>query len=216
MERIISIAIGYLLGMIQTGYIYGKINHIDIRQYGSGNAGTTNALRTLGWKAGVITFVGDCFKCILAVIVVRMIFKSSHIVSLDLLCLYAGFGAVLGHNFPFYLKFKGGKGIAATAGILLAVKPWMAIIPIIVFIIIVICTKYVSVGSIALVILFFIEMVLCGQFGRLQGTQAELYEIYVISAILMILAIYKHKANIRRLLNGTENKLNLKKNDKCS
>ena len=107
MERLLCVVIGYLLGLIQTGYIYGKINKIDIRKHGSGNAGTTNALRTLGWKAGVITFIGDCLKCVLAVTLVRLLFsQNSHV---ELYAMYTGLGAVLGHNFPFYLNFKGGK-----------------------------------------------------------------------------------------------------------
>ena len=116
MERLICIVIGYLFGLVQTGYIYGKIKHIDIRKHGSGNAGATNALRTLGWKAGTITFLGDCLKCVLAVIFVRVIFSQSAYV--ELLAMYSGLGAVLGHNFPFYLNFKGGKGMASTAGLI--------------------------------------------------------------------------------------------------
>jgi len=114
MERLICVVIGYLFGLFQTGYFYGKLKHIDIRQHGSGNAGTTNALRTLGWTAGAITFLGDCLKCVAAVAVVYWLYGSTHD-NISLLAMYAGMGAVLGHNFPFYLKFKGGKGIAATA-----------------------------------------------------------------------------------------------------
>ncbi len=124
-ERIICLAIGYVFGMIQTGYFYGKMRKIDIRDHGSGNAGTTNTLRTLGWKAGAITFLGDCFKCIAAVVVARAIFAGSSMPGL-LLGMYAGMGAVLGHNYPCYLGFKGGKGIACMAGVIItqvSVKP---------------------------------------------------------------------------------------------
>ena len=107
MERIICILIGYVFGLFQTGYFYGMTKHVDIRKHGSGNAGTTNALRTLGWTAGVITFIGDCLKCVLAVVVVHLLFGQNE--NIALLSMYAGMGAVLGHNFPFYLKFKGGK-----------------------------------------------------------------------------------------------------------
>ncbi|MBD9156739.1 MAG: glycerol-3-phosphate acyltransferase, partial [Lachnospiraceae bacterium] len=93
MIRLACVAIGYVFGLFQTGYIYGELKGTDIRQHGSGNAGATNALRTLGWKAGLITLLGDCFKCVFAV----------------LLGMYAALGVILGHNFPFYLKFKGGK-----------------------------------------------------------------------------------------------------------
>lgn len=120
MERIVCILIGYIFGLFQTGYLYGRMNHVDIRKMGSGNAGSTNALRTLGVKAGVCTFLGDSFKCIFAVLAVRLIFGGNYGEILPLLSIYAGLGAVLGHNFPFYLGFKGGKGIAAMAGLLAA------------------------------------------------------------------------------------------------
>ena len=120
MERVICLAIGYVFGLFQTAFIYGKMNHIDIREHGSGNAGTTNALRVLGKKAGLIVFLGDVFKCFFAVELVRLLFKHTYPDILPLLSLYAAAGAILGHNFPFYLQFKGGKGIAATAGLILA------------------------------------------------------------------------------------------------
>ena len=98
--------IGYVFGLFQTSYLYGKTKGIDIREHGSGNAGTTNALRTLGKKAGAITLAGDCIKCILAVLTVRLIFGASHPEMLKLLMVYAAAGTILGHNFPFYLGFR--------------------------------------------------------------------------------------------------------------
>lgn len=211
MERLICLAIGYVCGLFQTGYLYGKLHHIDIRQHGSGNAGTTNALRTLGWKAGVITFLGDCLKCVFAVFVAWLIFGKSHERMFELLAMYAGVGAVLGHNFPFYLQFKGGKGIAATAGILLAVNPRVAVVAYLTFIVIVVTTRYVSLGSIVLVVMFAIGMVIQGEMFGTTLTAPERYELYALSVFLMILAIYKHKENIKRLLSGTENKLSFSK-----
>ena len=120
MVRIICLLIGYAFGLFQTSYIYGRTKGIDIREHGSGNAGTTNALRTLGKKAGAITLAGDCIKCILAVLTVRLIFGASHPEILKLLTVYAAAGTILGHNFPFYLGFRGGKGIAATAGLIIS------------------------------------------------------------------------------------------------
>ena len=125
--RIICLLIGYVFGLLQTAYLYGKAHGIDIRQYGSGNAGTTNTLRVLGTKAGLIVFAGDCLKCMAAVWLVRLLFGSAHEAMIYLLCLYAGAGAILGHNYPFYLKFKGGKGIAATAGMVLSFHPYFII-----------------------------------------------------------------------------------------
>ena len=120
MIRLICVAIGYVFGLFQTSYIYGKMHGIDIRTQGSGNAGTTNALRVLGKKAGAITFLGDALKCVAAVLLVQALFGASHGDIRPLLAIYAGAGVVLGHNFPFYLGFKGGKGIAASAGMMLA------------------------------------------------------------------------------------------------
>lgn len=216
MERIVCILIGYACGLLQTGFLYGRWNHMDIREHGSGNAGTTNALRTLGWKAGVITFLGDSLKCVLAVIIVKVLFgniMTGYENMLPLLGLYAGTGAVLGHNFPFYLKFKGGKGIAATAGLLLSTNIYMALIAIAAFIIVVALTRYISVGSLLLVVMFVIEMVVYGQMGGFQVSQAYLYEMYAIAIFLMVLAFYRHRENIERLRNGTENKFGSKKKE---
>ena len=115
MERIIWLVIGYIFGLFQTGYIVGKLHHIDIRQQGSGNAGSTNAVRVMGWKAGLCTFAGDVLKCVLAICLTRYIYRDTAYA--PMLAMYAGVGATLGHNFPFYLKFKGGKGIAVLAGL---------------------------------------------------------------------------------------------------
>ena len=214
MERLICLVIGYLFGLIQTGYIYGKMNHVDIRKHGSGNAGTTNARRTLGWKAGVITFVGDCLKCVLAVVLVRLIFANNG--NVELLAFYAGLGAVLGHNFPFYLNFKGGKGIASTAGLILAVNPVMFLIIAIVFIAIVLITQYVSLGSLVIMVLFVAQIVIYGQMGGFHLTNMELYEFYAIAVVLVALAFWRHRANIKRLLSGTENKTDVRKIGKKS
>ena len=209
MERIICLLIGYTFGLFQTGYIYGMINHVDIRKHGSGNAGTTNALRTLGWKAGVITFIGDCAKCLLAIAVVRLIFAQSDNVSL--LVAYTGLGAVLGHNYPFYLKFKGGKGIATTAGLMLAIHPLIFVTVALTFFIIVWFTKYVSLGSLIIMLLFVAEVVIYGEIGGLGLVTPELYEYYGIAVALAALAFYRHRANIKRLLTGTENETDFRK-----
>ena len=95
MERLICVLVGYVFGLIQTGYLYGKKNGVDLRKKGSGNAGTTNALRTMGWKAGGVTLLGDCFKCVAAVVVVHMIYGKTHTDMMPLLSMYAGMGVVL-------------------------------------------------------------------------------------------------------------------------
>lgn len=215
MERLVCIVIGYLCGLFQTGYIYGKLNHIDIRKMGSGNAGTTNALRTLGFKAGLITFLGDSLKAVLAALIVKMIFKESHADMIPLLVLYAGLGTVLGHNFPFYLGFKGGKGIAATAGMICSFNGIMTVIGFFTFIIIVALTRYVSLGSLCLIAGFMLELVIMGSKGTFNLTQPYLYELYAVGAVLTLLAFYRHRANIARLLKGEESKLSFgsKKNN---
>ena len=212
MERIICVFIGYAFGLLQTGYLYGKLHHVDIRKQGSGNAGTTNALRTLGWKAGAVTLLGDAFKCVFAVVAVHLIYKDSRTDILPLLGMYAGMGAVLGHNYPFYMKFKGGKGIAATAGLLLSTTtPVMVLICLAVFISIVAATRYVSVGSLVVVIIYLFEIIYQGETGAYGMEAGYLYEMYGIAAFLMLLAFYKHRENIRRLLKGTENKISVGK-----
>lgn len=213
MERLICVIIGYVFGLIQTGFFYGKAHHIDIRKHGSGNAGTTNALRTLGWKAGAVTFLGDCFKCVAAVVAVHLIYSKTYPDIMPLLSMYAGMGAVLGHNYPFYLKFKGGKGIAATAGLIVSTNIWMAVICLVVFALVVGITRYVSLGSLVIVVLFVIEVVVYGQGGHFGLAVPRLYEMYGIVIFLMLSAFFKHRANIGRLLNGTENKLGTKKKE---
>ncbi len=215
MVRLVCILIGYAFGLIQTGYIYGKMHNVDIRKQGSGNAGSTNALRTMGLKAGVITLLGDCFKCVFAVVLVHLLFGKSHSDILPVLSMYAGMGAVLGHNYPFYLKFKGGKGIAATAGLILSTtNPLMVLICLAAFILIVATTRYVSLGSLVVATLYFVEVLVYGHMGGYAVTSSGLIEMYVIAGLLMISAFYKHKANIKRLLSGTENKFSIGKSKK--
>ena len=213
MERFISLGIGYLFGIFQTAYIYGRINGIDIREHGSGNAGTTNALRVLGKKAGVIVLLGDVAKTVLAVIVVRLLFGRQDADWLPLLGMYAAAGAVLGHNFPVQLGFRGGKGIACTAGLVLTLGPIVTALEASTFLLTVLLTGYVSLGSILVVIELVIVLVLLGQNGYYGMSQAHLTEFYVISIVLACMALYRHRANIVRLLHGTENRIFQKKSE---
>lgn len=209
--RIVALIVGYFLGIFQTGYFYGKKHGIDIRTQGSGNAGTTNTLRVLGWKAGAITFLGDLLKAILAVVIVHFLFRGSYPDSVKLLELYAGFGAVLGHNFPFYLKFKGGKGIACTAGMIVAVCPMTAPICLVLFVGAVAITRYVSLGSILVLIAYLVQVIVFGQMGWIAVDASHLIEFYIISACFTVMGLWRHRANIGRLLQGTENKIGAKK-----
>ena len=216
MERVICLVIGYVFGLFQTSYIYGKLHGIDIRDYGSGNAGTTNTLRVLGMKAGILVLAGDIIKCILAIVVSGLIFDKTHPDMIYLLKIYAAAGAILGHNFPFYLRFKGGKGIAATAGMILAFHPYFIPVAVVVFFGIFFATHYVSLGSLVLYAVFFIEMVVLGQAGVFGMTQPLLNELYIVTAVLTVMAYYKHKENIKRLLSGTERKTYLSHKNKES
>ena len=213
-ERIICIIIGYVFGMFQTAFFYGKMHGIDIREHGSGNAGTTNTLRVLGTKAGLIVFAGDVLKCMIAVWITTLIFKGSHADEIYLLKLYTAAGAILGHNYPFYLKFKGGKGIAATAGLILAFHPYFIPVGFVLFFGVFLTTHYVSLGSLLIYVGLMTEMVICGQTGLFGATQPVLNEMYAVTAFLTILAFYKHKENISRLLHGNERKTYLFKKNK--
>lgn len=214
LERIICVIIGYVLGLFQTAFIYGKLHGIDIREHGSGNAGTTNTLRVLGTKAGLIVLAGDIIKCILAIVLCSVLFDKTHPNEIYLLKLYAAAGAILGHNFPFYLHFKGGKGIAATAGLILAFHPYFIIMGVIVFFGIFFTTHYVSLGSLLVYAGLMIQMVIAGQMGVFDASQQVLNEMYIITALLTILAYYKHRENIKRLLKGEERKTYLTKKNK--
>lgn len=211
MTRLLALAIGYAFGLFQTGYLYGKSKGIDIRKEGSGNAGTTNSLRVLGPKAGLITFLGDLFKAIFAVLLVKLLFAEKYPEMVKLLELYAGFGTVLGHNFPFYLGFKGGKGIACTGGTVLAVLPMAAPISFLLLAGSVAFTRYVSLGSILGLISFLVQVIVFGKMGMLQIGETYLVEFYIVSACFTVMGIWRHRENIKRLLNGTENKLGAKK-----
>ena len=209
MLRILLLIIGYFIGNIETGYIFGKIHRMDIRNYGSGNAGATNTLRVLGAKAGLVVFLGDFCKSLIPCLVVRFIFRDN--VSLSYIyMLYIGLGVVLGHNFPFYLGFKGGKGVASTAGIIMALDIRIAVVCLIVFIITVAITRYVSLGSIFVMIILIGMSHFFVKFSYGFGEGASPMEFRLLTAAVGLLSIFMHRANIKRLLGGTENKIGKK------
>lgn len=210
MERVLCILIGYVFGLFQTGYIYGRFKGVDIRSQGSGNSGTTNALRVMGKKAGAIVFLGDLVKLWLAMIVTMFLFNGGkmHTPYGELLALYTGIGVVLGHNYPFYLNFKGGKGIAVTAALILAMDKWIVLICLVLFLGAVILTRYVSLGSILVVIAFFLSWCIMGSTGHLAISGSPYFaESCAVVFFWAALAIWRHRTNIRRMVSGTENKL---------
>lgn len=219
MERLICLAIGYVCGLFQTGYIVGEMSHVDIRKKGSGNAGTTNALRVLGWKAGLLTFAGDVLKCVAAFLIVFFLYRGSGM--RPLLALYAGAGVTLGHNYPFYMNFKGGKGIAVMAGLVVVNSFWhlpasLLLIPVTLaaFLIPVFVTRYISVGSLAAYTVFLLEMILIGNLGWFQMADIRCIELYAVLFLMTALAWYRHRENLKRLAAGSENKFGSKKKEK--
>lgn len=214
MERLICVAIGYACGLFQTAYLIGKVYHTDMRKHGSGNLGSTNVMRTLGKKAGALNLLGDCLKCVVAILIARALYGRTQADILPLLSLYAAAGCVLGHNFPFYLKFKGGKGIAASVGLLLAFDIRIFAICAVVFFGLFFTTHYVSLCSVSAYVTALICMIVLGQMGAYGMDLNHRMELYVLMAALTILAIYRHSANIRRLLDGTENKIYLSRKQK--
>ena len=198
---LIIIITAYLLGNISTSYIVAKrLAGVDIRTQGSGNAGSTNVLRTLGKKAGALTFIGDVLKGLIAVLIARLI---AYGVNLDdTTCAYiAVVAVVLGHNYPVFLGFKGGKGVATSLGSMLGMNPLVALLCLGFFIIIVAITKYVSLGSILGIGLSPIIMMIN------HNTKGVLVTLFLTISVAIT-----HKENIKRLLNGTERKLGQKKN----
>lgn len=209
MERIVCLFIGYLCGLLQSGFIYSKLHHVDIRREGSGNAGSTNVLRVMGVKAGATVFFGDFLKTLIPCMVVRYVFGGQPEV-MNLMVLYTALGVILGHNYPFYMGFKGGKGIAATAGLLVAMDIRVTFVCLILFILIVAVTRYVSLGSLVVVTIFLIGMIFFGGRGDYGLDSRYMTEFYIVSACVTGLAYWRHRANMVRLICGNENKIGSK------
>lgn len=205
---------GYCFGLFQTAYIIGKLHHIDIREYGSGNSGTTNALRVLGKRVGAAVLLGDVLKCILACLIARIVFNHLNPDCTMLMVIYTGFGVVLGHIFPFYMHFNGGKGVASIAGVIISLLDWrIMVICLVVFAIIVAITRYVSLGSI---ILMFVMWTSYTIFVFVNPDYYHIGEEYRLESVIVLaligaLSIFMHRKNIGRLLRGEENKLGQKK-----
>jgi len=203
---ILTALIAYLLGSIPTGFLVAKARGIDIRAMGSGNIGATNVFRILGKVAGVLVLLADAAKGCVAVLVVAPAFcgwfnAPSTPMARDWFGICAGTAAILGHNYTCWLKFKGGKGIATSAGVLAALVTVPLLIILGIWIMVFALTRYVSLASIS------------AAFSLPFATWAvgKNWTLVLVTAALAVLAIYRHKANIRRLINGTENRIALKK-----
>lgn len=206
------ILLSYLIGSIPTGFLVAKAKGVDIRSVGSGNIGATNVFRILGKGAGIFVLTADAVKGALAVVVVAACFEdfwqnnfpgdqSALHASHKHLRELAGICAILGHNYTCWLKFKGGKGIATTAGVFAALAPAAFGIALAAWLVVFAASRYVSLASIVAAVALPLAVWLTGNGGLLIG----------VSAALGALAIYKHKANIERLLAGTENRIGAKK-----
>ncbi len=190
--------IGYLLGSVSTGILVaGKSGH-DIRKEGSHNTGASNALRVLGIKGGTLTFLGDFLKAALAVLIGKWL--ANRFIGAEAAQFGGMVGAlfvVLGHNWPVFFGFKGGKGIACSTAILLILFPWQGAVAVALCVLVIWLTKYISLGSMTMLFVFFILMAVTQPF----------WPTAVWALALLCLAVYRHRSNIQRLKNGTENKI---------
>jgi len=202
LARVLCLLIGYGLGSISTSYLYGKAKGIDVREHGSGNAGTTNTLRVMGRKAGAIVLAGDMLKTFLAILLTWLIFHWFFPDMDYLLRIYTGAGVILGHDYPFYMKFKGGKGIACSGAMILSF--YWGIIPasVVIFFGIFFMTHYVSLASIFLYLGFMAQLLIFGQGGLLGMSQPALLEMYIVAPLLTALAFFQHRENNKRLIIG--------------
>jgi acyl-phosphate glycerol 3-phosphate acyltransferase len=211
---IIVALIAYLIGSINFSIIISKkMAGFDIREKGSGNAGTTNMLRAVGKKAAVITLICDILKGVVSILIAVLIGKITK--SLDnnlnaLLVQLAGIFVILGHTFPIFFKFKGGKGIATALGVLLITNWQIGLICLVFALVLIALTKMVSVGSISAAILFPILVVFINQ-NYIVPTSNSNWSYLIFSIIIALLVIFNHRANVQRILNGTENRISFKK-----
>ena len=197
-----AVVIGsYLIGSIPSGLIIGKLRRVDIREYGSGNIGTTNVLRTLGAKFGAIVLIADVLKGVIAVLLAR------YIIGTPMGEMAAGFAAVVGHDWSLFLKFKGGRGVATSLGGILPMAMWAplsAVAGVVVFAALLFSTRYVSLGSIAGSLSAVVAMAV------FMGLDRVPWEYLVYIVVVVALIIYQHRDNISRLRSGTESKLGQK------
>jgi acyl phosphate:glycerol-3-phosphate acyltransferase len=198
--------IAYLLGSIPTGFLVAKARGVDIRTVGSGNIGATNVFRILGKTAGILVLLADAAKGWLAVFVVAKLiggwfYPAAGPQAREWLALVAGVAAILGHIYTCWLGFKGGKGIATSAGVLVALVPLALLVILGIWVVVFALSRYVSLASICAAFALPFAAWLAG----------ESHTIILVTAALAALAIYKHKANIKRLMNGTENRFGPKK-----
>ncbi len=201
---IVAVLVAYLIGSIPFGWLIGKYNGVDIRTVGSGNIGATNVTRSVGKLAGRLCFAADFLKGFLPTLFAHWLFPGHP---------GAVFGVaaatILGHMFPCYLKFRGGKGISTSAGAALAIVPYPLLVAVAAWLLFFGVTRYVSVGSIAAA-LALIAGVWLGRIFQIGSPVAQSLVSAIFCTVLGAVAIYRHRENIRRLCNGTENRFGKK------
>lgn len=190
----------YFLGSIPTAYVFGKLlKKIDIREYGSGNVGATNVFRTVGKIPGIIVLLLDFLKGLAAVTLIPIILAkiSPTVTEYSFLYIFLGAAVIAGHVWTAFLRFKGGKGVATTAGVMAGLSPWLLLASFIVWVIVFSVTKYVSLASIIAATSLPIFAVIAG----------ENFYFIVFCAVLCIVGVFGHRSNIRRLILGEEKKI---------
>ncbi len=196
-------AISYLIGSINTSILVSAFMGKDVRKEGSGNAGATNTLRVFGKGAAVVVLLGDALKAVIAILITRFLVDFFRMVGDPMLPIcVSGLCTILGHNFPIYFGFKGGKGITTSAAVIFMINWQIGLIVLIVSISIMAISKYVSLGSCCGALIFPALTILMGEGGA---------PFVALSFVMAALALYMHRGNIKRLINGTESKFSLKK-----
>jgi len=193
--------LSYLLGCFSTGITISRAQGVDIRSKGSKNTGASNVLRVLGLKSGLVTFVGDFLKAALAVLIGHLLLPGETFGVMDFGKMLGGLFAVLGHNWPVFYGFKGGKGVACSAAVVFFVSPLWGIIAIVICLLVIAITRYISLGSMTLLFLYMVFMCV-NHWGE--------WVKCLFTVILFVLCVWRHRANLQRLLNGTENKIGQK------
>ena len=209
---IIMAIIAYLIGSINFSVIISKkVAGFDVREKGSGNAGTTNMLRAVGKKAAAITLICDVLKGVVSIGIAIILGNIVKDINRELLIQVAGIAVVLGHTFPVFFGFKGGKGVATSLGILLLSNWQIGLICLVFGIVLIILTRMVSLGSCAAAVLFPVLTLFINEHYTIltDGKSGSTYFIY--SVILAVIVLYNHRSNIKRILSGTENKISFKK-----
>lgn len=205
---IIVAIIAYLIGSVNFSILISKkMAGFDVREKGSGNAGTTNMLRSVGKKAAAITLICDILKGVVSIVIAIIVGNIVKNLDRELLLQIAGIAVVIGHTFPIFFGFKGGKGVATSLGVLLMSNWQIGLICLVFALVLMVLTRMVSLGSCGTAVLFPVLTLFINQHYTVltEGKSGRVYFVY--SVILAIIVLYNHRSNIKRILNGTENKL---------